>query len=108
MFIGYRGTVRAGPIMRGSASRDRSGAMVWMPDWVSAGARLGLSVGICGSLLRPECSPVTTSVASMLTWLFLAQVTLSVICCAISCWVRHWVLPAASLVHCHGTTEKFW
>src|SRR3954447_14402332 len=108
MFIGCRGTVRADPTVRGPLSREASEAIVLMPAAVMAGARFGLSVGICGSVLRPECSPVTTSDASIVMPLPFAQLTLSVICLVMVCWLAHCTLPPASVAHCQGTTAKFW
>src|SRR4051794_33462238 len=108
MFIGCRGTVRADPMVRGPLSREASEAIVLMPAAVRAGARFGLSVAICGSVFRPECSPVTTSDASIVMPLPFAQLTLSVISLVMVCWLTHSVVPLASVAHCHGTTVKFW
>src|SRR5690348_15850066 len=105
MFIGCRGTVRAGPTVRGAVSRDASDARILMPALDRAGARLGLSVGICGSDARPECSPVTTSLAVIGRPLFLAQVTFLVIAVVMSAWLAHWVCPPL-VAHRHGVTVK--
>src|SRR6185369_3797575 len=106
MFIGQRRSVTAGPTGRDVGSREASEAMTFTPVAVSAGARLGLSAAICGSDLRPECSPVTNSVASMAIPLLRAQVTLSRICAVMSACDTQAVEPYPSVPHCHGETAK--
>src|SRR5450756_3159431 len=67
-----------------------------MPWAVSAPARNGLSVGCCGSVARPECSPVTSWVASKLGRpCAVAQATLSAIWLVISAWDIHRAVPTA-------------
>src|SRR6185312_15379360 len=105
MFIGQRRSVTAGPTGRDVGSREASEAMTFTPVADSAGARLGLSVGICGSDARPECSPVTTSLAVIGMPLLLAQVTFLVIAVVMSAWLTHWVWPPL-VAHCHGVTVK--
>src|SRR5579859_925314 len=106
MFIGCRGTVRAAPTERGAVSREASEAMTVTPVADSAGARFGLSWVTCGSATRPECSPVTSSLALTLIPLLRAQVRLSLICDCTSVRDTHTVCPEASLVHRHGVTVK--
>src|SRR5436305_857647 len=106
MFIGWRGTVRAAPTGRGALSRDASEATTVTPAADSAGARFGLSWVTCGSATRPECSPVTSSLALTLMPLPRAQVRLSVTCDWMSAWDTHTGLPEASVWQRHGVTVK--
>src|SRR3954466_11692082 len=107
MFIGNRGTVVALPTGRAVCSREASEATYLTPLALSAGARFGLSAGICGRVLRPECSPVTSSLASSGRPLDLAQSTFCLICAEMSACDTHCVWPAA-VVQVHGTTVKSW
>src|SRR5690349_24861529 len=106
MFIGQRFSVTAGPTGREVGSRDASEAMTLTPLPLRAGARFGLSTLICGSDLRPECSPVTSSLAVRLIPLPRAQSTFCLIWVLMSAWVTQLVLPSAFVAHRHGTTVK--
>src|SRR5690349_7063188 len=106
MFIGCRGTVRAAPTVRGALSREASDASTLMPVAVSAGARFGLSTGICGRDFSPECSRVTTSLAVIGMPCCWAQVTFWLISdWIVDCGV-HWVLPSGLVAQRHGVTVK--
>src|SRR3954465_2053926 len=100
MFIGNRGTVVALPTGRAVDSREASEARYFTLFALRAGARFGLSAGICGSDLRPECSPVTSSAASIAMLFDLAQSTFCLICAVMSACETHWS------VHFHGVTLK--
>src|SRR5436309_1015617 len=107
MFMGCRGTVMAWPTARGCVSREASDPVYLTPTADSAAAKLGLSVGICGRDLRPECSPLTRSRASRLIPLPLAQFTLSLTCAVIWACDTHWMAPVVgSVAQRHGVTEK--
>src|SRR5690349_10562999 len=105
MFIGCRGTVRAGPTVRGSGSRDASEARNVTPVACRAGARFGLSAGISGSERSPECSPVTSSRLSTVTFFERAQSRFWVISDVISACDAYCTVPVDGWVaQRHGTT----
>src|SRR5690348_8381994 len=106
MFIGCRGTVRAAPTARGEPSREASEARTVTPLADSAVARFGLSWVTWGRATRPECSPVTSSLALTLMPWPRAQVRLSLICDWMSALDTHTVAPDALVWHRHGVTVK--
>src|SRR4029453_14975579 len=97
MFIGYRGTVSADPTAIWSGIRELSAASHLMLLPVNAGARCGLVSGCWGRMKRPECSPVASSLGSIGTFFWFAQVTLSAISELIFASVVHSGSPLASV-----------
>src|SRR5215218_721557 len=79
-----------------------------MPVACSAPARLGLSTVICGRVLRPECSPVTSSAGSIVTPLAVAHAVFWLISSLIAPVVMYWIAPSVLVWQIHGTTEKSW
>ncbi len=98
MFIGCRGTVVAAPTARGvGLPGGVGGDASRMPAAASAGARNGLSVGCCGRLLSPECSPVTSSVRSKsVSPRAVAQAALSATCAVRNSCEAQYVPPLSA------------
>src|SRR6202034_3285021 len=91
-----------------TGSREASMATHWIPSWLMASTRFGLSSGCCGRIRSPEYSPGANSVVDIGMPFCWAQVTLF----SISPWIvgrsTYSVLPLESSVHCQGLTVKSW
>ena len=73
-----------------------------------ARARFGLSTGCWGSVFRPECSPVTSSVRSVDRPWEAAQLLLFAISAEMSARLTYFVEPSAFFEQVQGTVVVSW
>src|SRR5262245_25534201 len=74
-----------------------------MPSSFTAVMKLGLSVGTCGRKNKPECSPVSSSVGSIVTPLACAHAMLLLTSASMTSFVTQMMLPLASFRQFHGS-----